>query len=136
MYDRFSPIKDDWFRADPLTVDAKTFEEQMNYFSQNYDILSLSDLVRHLSEGKSLPEKAVVITIDNGNRDSYLHAYPALRRYHAPATIFLCTDCIGSGRYFWEDRVAYGIQHANTRQLELNGFGRYIIGSGPSRSRV
>jgi len=49
-------------------------------------------------EGKTaLPRKSVVITIDDGYRSTYEIAWPILKRYGLPATVYLYTDFVGAG---------------------------------------
>ena len=43
-----------------------------------------------------LPQRAIVITIDDGYRSSYDIAYPILKKYDFPATLFVYSDFIGS----------------------------------------
>jgi len=70
-----------------------------------------------------------VITFDDGYKDNYLYAYPILKKYHIPATIFLTTGHIGTGKLFWWDKVSYIIQHANVERLSLDELGSYPLQS-------
>lgn len=85
--------------------------------------------MQYIQEGKSLPEKAVVITFDDGYKDNYLYAYPSLNKYHIPATIFLTTAHVGRGKLFWWDKVNYVIQHTTVNQLNLGELGNYLLQS-------
>ena len=105
----------------------------MEYFCRKYEILSLDKLAHYIHRKKSLPEKAVVITLDDGYKDNYLYAYPILRKYRIPATIFLTTGHIGTGNLFWWDEVAYIIQHTAVSQLNLDELGGYSLHSKPAR---
>ena len=40
---------------------------------------------------KTLPKNTIVITLDDGFEDNYTNAFPVLRQYAIPATIFLAT---------------------------------------------
>jgi len=108
----------------PLTA-AQDFERQIAHLTRKYRVISLSDLGRTLGAGRSLPEKAAVITFDDGYRDNYLLAYPILKRYGAPATIFLATGHIDAGTPFWWDRVSYAVSHTSREQLDLGRLGEY-----------
>ena len=70
------------------------FEKQMNYLAtHNYSVISLSELLKGLKNGQ-LPPKPVVITIDDGFKSSFTLAYPVLKKYNFPATLFIYTDFI------------------------------------------
>ncbi|MBW1819575.1 MAG: polysaccharide deacetylase family protein [Deltaproteobacteria bacterium] len=51
-----------------------------------------------LNYRRPIPKKAVLITIDDGYRSVYTHAYPILKKYGFPVTLFIYTDFAGVGR--------------------------------------
>jgi peptidoglycan/xylan/chitin deacetylase (PgdA/CDA1 family) len=90
-YHRFGP------RASKLTVTAAAFEAQMDYLARNgYRVISLQQLAGFLDAKEPLPKKTVVITIDDGYRASYDVAYPILKKFAFPATVFLYSDFVGA----------------------------------------
>ena len=133
LYHRVCPSKDNW-AVKPLS--PLSFERQMEYFRRNYEILSLDRLVQYIKQGRPLPEKAVVITFDDGYRDNYLYAYPTLMKHGIPATIFITTGHIGSSRLFWFDEVNYLVQLSPLNQLELDELGSYHIETELDRFRT
>ena len=85
-------------RANNLTVTPQAFEAQMRYLRDNgYTVVSLPKLVDYLDGRIALPRKSVVITIDDGYRSTYEIAWPILKRYGFPATVYLYTDFVGAG---------------------------------------
>jgi peptidoglycan/xylan/chitin deacetylase (PgdA/CDA1 family) len=123
-YHRVTMIKDDW-SCESLSPQA--FESQIEYFRQNFEILSLDQLSRHLRQDRSLPKKAVVVTFDDGYLDNYVYARPILRKYGVPATFFLTTGHIGGSRLFWWDKVGYAVEHTRKQWLELTEFGTWEL---------
>jgi peptidoglycan/xylan/chitin deacetylase (PgdA/CDA1 family) len=76
-----------------LTVRPEDFEAQMAWLhAQGYVAVSLYDLVDALAEGKVLPEKAVVLTFDDGYRTLVDYAVPVLERYGYTGTVFVLTQ--------------------------------------------
>jgi peptidoglycan/xylan/chitin deacetylase (PgdA/CDA1 family) len=133
MYHRISPEKDEW----PFeTVSPNMFETQVRYFRQNYDILSVRNLVERVREGESPPKSTLAITIDDGYKDNYTYAYPILRKYSVPATIFLATGYIGTARLFWWIKAAYAVQHTALTRLDLGELGSHHLESTADRSRA
>lgn len=82
-------------RADSMTVRKNDFERQMAFLKRNgYRVIPLKMLFAFLSYKVQIPEKAVVITIDDGWRSTYDIAFPVLQEYGYPATLFLYTDLV------------------------------------------
>jgi peptidoglycan/xylan/chitin deacetylase (PgdA/CDA1 family) len=81
------------------SVSPAAFESQVEYLVRNgYHLLSLSEATQRLASGTAPPHKSVVITLDDGFQDNYEHAFPVLRRFGAPASIFLTVSYIGTDR--------------------------------------
>ena len=51
--------------------------------------LSLKDVVSRLGDGSGFPDRSFVLTIDDGYRSVYEHAFPVLLEYEMHATLFL-----------------------------------------------
>jgi len=86
-------------------INIVEFEKQMNYLAaHNYSVISLSKLLKGLRTGQ-LPPKPIVITIDDGFKSTYTLAYPVLKKYNFPATLFIYTNFIekNNGSLTWEE---------------------------------
>ncbi len=80
-----------------LTVTPAAFEAQMEYLVRSgYRVIPLSRLTSFLEGKEPLPRKTVVITIDDGYRSTYETAYPILKKFGLPATVFLYSDFVGA----------------------------------------
>ncbi|MGE0665649.1 MAG: polysaccharide deacetylase family protein [Sphingomonadales bacterium] len=81
-----------------MEVSQNNFEQQMAWLKDNgYSVVSLADMHAFLSGSKALPEKSVVITIDDGYRSTYDVAFPILKKYGFPATVYVYSDFVGAG---------------------------------------
>jgi peptidoglycan/xylan/chitin deacetylase (PgdA/CDA1 family) len=78
-----------------MTVLENDFEGQMRYLEKNgYRVITLDQFFGFLNGKTQIPEKSVVITIDDGWRSVYDVAFPILKKYGYPATLFVYTDLI------------------------------------------
>lgn len=72
------------------TVTPAHFNEQIHWLINNgYHFVSIDDILRYRNNGKALPDKAVLITFDDGYQSVYEHAYPVLKKYKIPTVIAL-----------------------------------------------
>ncbi|GAA2780878.1 polysaccharide deacetylase family protein [Nonomuraea dietziae] len=81
----------------PHAVRTSDFAEQIDYLSTNgFTPLTVADLVAsvHKNNGRSLPDKPVVVTFDDGYADFHTHALPLLEQYTFPATVFLTSGWV------------------------------------------
>src|SRR5574338_167985 len=67
------------------------------YLKQKYNIIPLQKFISAYKENKvkELPNKAVIITFDDGHKDNY-KLLPLLKEMQVPVTIFLCSHIIGT----------------------------------------
>jgi peptidoglycan/xylan/chitin deacetylase (PgdA/CDA1 family) len=103
----------------PGKTSIRTFAEQLAYLRAHYTIVPLAAIERHIWHGDRLPNPCVAITIDDGYRDSYELAFPLLRRYRAPATIFVVTDFVEGNAWLWPDKVRFMALHTNAQRASM-----------------
>jgi len=115
-YHRVNDDADAFFPGVPVAL----FTRQMEYVAENYTIYSLDQIVAALTS-RDLPDNALCITFDDGYKDNFVHAFPVLSRLSLPATIFLATGAIGSGKLLWHDRVFAGFRQTQVPELAVVG---------------
>lgn len=77
-------------KGNDAVISAARFAEHMEYLHKNgYRTLSLAELEAYLEGRAELPPKPVVITFDDGYRDTYEIALPALKKYGFKSTLFI-----------------------------------------------
>ncbi|MBI4527642.1 MAG: polysaccharide deacetylase family protein [Deltaproteobacteria bacterium] len=82
-----------------LTIAVKTFEEQMRYLkNEGYRVLNFAEFYEFLSLKRQLPQRAVLLTFDDGYKSFLQYAYPILKEFGFTATLFVYTDYVGTGR--------------------------------------
>jgi peptidoglycan/xylan/chitin deacetylase (PgdA/CDA1 family) len=82
------------------------FKKQMTFLANYFRVMTLDELVKKAKNRNSV-SSCVAITFDDGYKDNYEIAFPILKRYSLPATIFLSTGYIGNQRIPWFLKVRY-----------------------------
>jgi peptidoglycan/xylan/chitin deacetylase (PgdA/CDA1 family) len=75
----------------------RSFARQMRLLAAlRYRVIDFEEVAQALREGRPLPRRTAVITIDDGYADNFDIAYPILRRRGFPATLFLISRKLGA----------------------------------------
>jgi peptidoglycan/xylan/chitin deacetylase (PgdA/CDA1 family) len=94
-----------------IGVPQSAFRDQLIYYRDHFQVVSLDEGLRRLSLGK-LERPLLAITFDDGYRDNLDLALPVLTELGLPATVFVTTDCLEHGQPLWPDRVRAAIYGA------------------------
>lgn len=92
------PQLDDW------NVSPAVFAEHVAALAEFAEIIPLLDLPARLAGKNNSGKPLVCLTFDDGYASVMTNALPVLRRYNAPATVFLVTKYIGSDELLPFDR--------------------------------
>ncbi len=90
-----------------FTVSRSQFAAHLSYLTKYRTIFSFDEISERLENGKKLPENAAIITIDDGYRDAYEIAFPLLKKFDAPATVFVITDFVDGKIWVWTDKMRF-----------------------------
>ena len=95
-------------RYPSTSVSLTRFREQMQWLADNgYRVVPLAEVSDALAAGRGLPERAVAITIDDAYRSVYDVAWPVLKEYGYPFTLFVYVKAVerGYGDFMTWDQV-------------------------------
>lgn len=81
-------------------------------------VLSLSEALQRQQDA-SLPERTVVLTFDDGTADFYAKAYPLLREFKLPATLYQTTWYVGRPYPVFDTASSYLLWQARGRSVKL-----------------
>lgn len=101
-YHNFNPVK-----PGSMNLTPKKFEAQMKWIKDNgFTIIPLKEAVDYLKGNRSsIPEKSIVVTIDDGWQSAYTYLYPIVKKYNIPVTLFIYPETISAGKnaMTWEE---------------------------------
>lgn len=86
---------------DEMTIKTSELSKQLAWLKENgYTVISLDDAVGYLKGSKEkIPDKPIVITVDDGHKSVYLEMLPLVKYYKVPVTLFIYPSAISNAKY-------------------------------------
>ncbi|MDG2915272.1 poly-beta-1,6-N-acetyl-D-glucosamine N-deacetylase PgaB [Bisgaard Taxon 10/6] len=99
----------------PQTISAQTLITHFNWLRNNgYKPVSLQQIMDARNGGHPLPDKAVLLTFDDGYESFYNVIYPLLKAYNYPAVYAIVTDWVNTPN---NRKISYGNQKLNRNEF-------------------
>jgi len=119
MYHQIFPeITDD----QKSSVSVAQFKDHLKTLQDNgYHIITMKQFHNFIVKGKSVPDKSVLITFDDGYETFYTYAYPALKEAKATGSVFI----IGAYTDMFNPDAFPHLTWDQMRELKKNGMGVY-----------
>lgn len=121
MYHKIAPNAYPYYG---VSVTPNIFEKQIRTIVKHYQVVALEELadMQNFFGRKDI----IAITFDDGYKGVYRWAFPILRKFDLPATVFLTTDLIGSNQLLWPDYLAFmlhsAVEHRSFAGINLSEF--------------
>jgi peptidoglycan/xylan/chitin deacetylase (PgdA/CDA1 family) len=121
MYHACEERESDFTRGLSINTTPARLAAQLDFLRKYYQIVPLSALAR-----EPVPDRAVVITFDDGFRSVFERAFPQLRARNLPATCFLTTDVLERRGIIWLNELNWFVERhrAVVIQVFSRRFGR------------
>jgi len=85
-------------RHPSTNIRLEQFEQHLQFLEKNnFQILPLDTVLEAIQNNNPLPNKSVIITMDDAYRSVYSEAYPRLKQRGWPFTVFVSSDYIDKG---------------------------------------
>lgn len=129
MYHRVLPedLASQSFSHPGMIVSPETFKRHMELVRRKFLPLSLDEFMAHMEAGRPFPDRACLVTFDDGWVDNHEFALPILREQGIPAVVFVATDYIDSDRPFWQEHLGYLLYEASRRGLRAADLGEHQV---------
>lgn len=111
-----------WLDPGLISATPEVFEEQVRYLAAHYQVVSVSEVIKVFESGNGglLPPRAMLVTFDDAYCDFEEYAWPILRRYGIPVTLFVPTAYPDQPeRTFWWNDLYHAVQNTS-RKDNLN----------------
>jgi peptidoglycan/xylan/chitin deacetylase (PgdA/CDA1 family) len=81
------------------TFQVETFQKQIKYLKENYNIISIDEFYLRLTENR-FKNNEVVLTFDDGYSNNLYKVAPILNNLSLPFTVFISTEHIETGELY------------------------------------
>jgi peptidoglycan/xylan/chitin deacetylase (PgdA/CDA1 family) len=106
-----------------IIMKESTFASLLEYLTRHFHVVGVQQVLGGSRDGS---RPCCAITFDDGWKDNYTRAYPWLRKYRVPATIFLVTGLIGGDGAFWVEKVVSAWRDPERRGKIQSSVGRMV----------
>lgn len=114
------PLDPRWASCDPdYTLETTLFDRCLEFFAKHYNVVSVDEVLASRRGKKPLPERALLITFDDGWSDNVDFALPRLRAASLPALLFLVADVVGRRLPFYQERLVGGWRLGKVKAADL-----------------
>lgn len=105
-------------------IEISNFEEQMKYLADNdFYFPTWKEVEDYIDEKTELPEKSVVITVDDGDPSFFELAVPIIQKYNIQATSFVVAYWYGDRAENKEKNISYQSHSYDMHKGGANGKG-------------
>lgn len=84
-----------------------------------YVMLTVTEAVRRLNEGRGFPRRSVVFTMDDGYRGALEQSVDLFQAYDCPLTVFVTTGFIDGSCWLWWDQIEYVCLSSGRRSIDI-----------------
>lgn len=103
-----------------FTFSTAGFDQCLEFVGRHYSVVSLQDVKAAGNGGAKLPQNPVLITFDDGWRDTVVYAVPLLKKHKMKAVMFLSTDVLDlESCRWWQDAMVAVMADAVCQQRLL-----------------
>lgn len=135
-YHRVAELKDRVTDDPSISATPAGFAAQMQYVAKHYRVVSMSELLDAIDRNEPLPKRAVLITFDDAYSDFAEIAWPVLKKYRLPATVFVPTAYPEHQELiFWWQRLHQAFVNTSLTQLSETPFGPLPLATPNQRQR-
>lgn len=118
--------------------DPELIRESLSFLrKKNFNFITIDDVAKAITSGKSLPPNSVAFTLDDGYFDQIDIATDIFAEFDCPATFYVSTGFIAGDLWYWNDKIEYLVQHCPSEHITaLTGLYPHLNLNGKTRQQI
>ena len=103
-------------------ISPEVFESDLKYIkSHGFTTIFVQDLIDYVYSGKTLPDKPIMITFDDGYYNNYLYAFPLIKKYDCKIVLSPICKCVDDYSKINDEHADYAyVTWAHIREMEYS----------------
>ena len=124
-------VRDIEFSRYPGIKGLETFEfvEQVEFLNAEFNIVSMEHVLRYYSSGNSLPEKAMLLTFDDGYAEHFTNVYPILKNLGVQGSFFVPAKAVQKHKVLDVNKIHFILASCPESQLIINIIEEEVMGA-------
>ena len=101
-------------------LDVALFRKQFEFFRDNCNVVSMEQVIDAVKGNSSLPEKAVLLTFDDGYVDNFTFALPLLEEFGFQGSFFIPGKTFTTHQLLDVNKIHYILASADIKKLVVD----------------
>lgn len=98
-------------------LDRTVFRQQIEYMKNYFDVVTMEQVIDAVENRHDLPERALLLTFDDGYVDNYAVAFPILEEYGCQGSFFIPGKTFTTHQLLDVNKIHYILASANIYDL-------------------
>ena len=101
-------------------LDVNLFRQQFEFFKENFNVVRMEQVIEAIKGGTPLPEKALLLTFDDGYVDNYTFALPLLEEFGFQGSFFIPGKTFTTHQLLDVNKIHYILASADIKKLVVD----------------
>ena len=98
-------------------LELEDFKRQLDFFEENFNIITMEEVIEAVLKRRKLPEKALLLTFDDGYIDNYTVALPLLVERGLQGSFFIPAKPLVKGGLLEVNRIHFILARGNEKDI-------------------
>lgn len=101
-------------------LDVSLFREQIEFMKNNFNIVTMEEVMDAVEGKTELPKKALLLTFDDGYIDNYTYAFPILEEFRVQGSFFIPGKTFETHQLLDVNKIHYIIASGDIKKLVMD----------------
>lgn len=98
-------------------LETEDFKRQLDFFEENFNIITMEEVIEAVLKGRKLPEKALLLTFDDGYTDNYTVALPLLLERGLQGSFFVPAKPLVDGGLLEVNKIHFTLAKGDEKDI-------------------